>query len=91
MKQDTAYRLQFRGNVQIEERDFCPIVATVEFDRHDPTSLEVQLRLVGTQNENQVASSYLRNFPYDHLSLKNEEDATQSVQVASIRGYEIGD
>ena len=54
MNRDTAYKLQFRGNLQIDERDLCPIVATVEFDRHDPTSLEVQLRLIGTENENQL-------------------------------------
>jgi len=90
MNRDTGYRLQFRGTLQIDERDLCPIVATVEFDRHDPTSLEVQLRLIGTDNENQAASTYLRNFPYDDLSLKNEEDRTQSVQVLGINGYEIG-
>lgn len=90
MNRDTGYRLQFRGTLQIDERDLCPIVATIEFDRHDPTSLEVQLRLIGTDNENQAASTYLRNFPHDDLSLKNEEDRTQSVQVSGINGYEIG-
>lgn len=91
MNRDTGYRLQFRGTLQIDERDLCPIVATVEFERHDPTSLELQLRLIGAENENRAASTYLRNFPYDHLSLKNEEDSTQSVQVLGINGYEIGD
>jgi len=91
MNRNTGYRLQFRGNLQVDERALCPIIATVEFDRHDPTSLEVQLRLIGTENENRAASSYLRNFPYDHLHLKNEEDSAQSVQVLGINGYEIGD
>ena len=91
MNRNTGYRLQFRGTLQIDKHDFCPIVATVEFERHDPTSLEVELRLIGTGNENQAASAYLRNFPYDCLDLKNDEDSAQSVKVSGIKGYEIGD
>jgi hypothetical protein len=90
VNRDTVYSLQFRGTLQINENSSCPIVATIEFELHDPTSQKIDLHLIGSQKENQFASSYLRNFlRRDRLLLKNEEVLSQSVEVCGIRGYEV--
>ncbi|HYR76170.1 MAG TPA: hypothetical protein VEM96_10040 [Pyrinomonadaceae bacterium] len=89
MNRDTIYSLQFRGHLQMTEDKSSPIVATVEFEIHNPTSLKIEILLIGTEKENRVASSYLRNFPYNHLRLQNEEFASQSVDVWGIQGYEV--
>jgi hypothetical protein len=90
MNRDTVYSLQFRGTLQINENNSCPIVATIEFELHDPTSQKIDLHLIGSQKENQFASSYLRNFlRRDYLLLKNEEVLSHPVEVLGIRGYEV--
>src|SRR5688500_6919855 len=90
MDKGTTYRLQFKGHLRIDNRPHCPIVSTIEFDSHDPTTLNVDLLLIGDENENRAASISLSHPLHNYLWLHSSEEGKPSVEVLGIRGLTMG-
>jgi len=89
MNRDTTYKLQFRGRLQMSGDNSCPVVATMEFETYDPSSLEVNVLFIGDEKENRVASHYLQYSPYNYIWLQSDEGNIPAVEVLGIHRLEI--
>lgn len=61
-----------------------PIVSTVFYKLHDPTSLEVEVLLLGDEELRKAALIYLTQPPYDKIWLQSDEPRFSSVEVLGI-------
>jgi hypothetical protein len=91
MDKGTTYRLQFKGHLGIENRRTCPVLSTVEFELHDPSTLSIDLLLIGDENENRAAYFILSHPLYNYLWLYSSEKDKTSVEVLGIHGITTGD
>jgi hypothetical protein len=90
MNRDTTKRIQFQGHLGTEEGKSPRIVSTIEYQLYDPSSLKIDLLFLGDKNEQQAASSYLRNLRYNHVWLYSDDDHVPPVEVLGIHRTEEG-
>jgi len=86
MKREIARRLQFRGHIETGGTPHPPVAVTIEYELHDPTTLSVDLLLIGEEAERRAAALYLRHLPNDYLWLYSDEPGAPSVEVLGIHG-----
>lgn len=87
MKQGTRRRLQFRGHLETGDGTLPPVVSTIEYELYDPTSLSIDLLLLGEESERRAAILYLEHLPYNYLWLHSDELGVPSVEVLGIHGF----
>ena len=90
MNTDTTKRFQFQGHLGSEKAKSPRIVSTIEYQLYDPSSLKIDLLFLGDKNEQEAASSYLRNLRYNHVWLYSDDDQVPSVEVLGIHRTEEG-
>jgi hypothetical protein len=90
MNTDTIKRFQFQGHLGSEKGKSPRIVSTIEYQLYDPSSLKIDLLFLGDKNEQEAASSYLRNLRYNHVWLYSDDDQVPSVEVLGIHRTEEG-
>jgi hypothetical protein len=86
MKKETARRLQFRGHVEAGDAPPHQVAVTIEYELHDPTTLSVDLLLLGEEAERLAAIRHLRHLPNNYLWLHSDEPGVPSVEVLGIHG-----
>jgi hypothetical protein len=86
----TTRRIQYRSHfevgtgTQVPSGTVVPLIATVEYERHDPTTLEIELLLLGDEQEQGAALVSLQH-PFDsELWLHSDEPGYPSVEVLGI-------
>src|SRR5438046_807899 len=78
-------RLQFLSHVDNGEGGAFPIVSTLVYKLHDPTSLDIELLLLGDEQARRAALVYLTRPPYyDQIWLHSDEQRFPSVEVLGI-------
>lgn len=93
----TARRIQFRSHFEIgtgtqaPPGTVIPLIATVEYERHDPTTLDVELFLLGNKQEQGAAVVSLQRPFHSELWLRSDEPGTPSVEVLGIHRISGGD
>jgi hypothetical protein len=89
---ETERRIQFRGHVDNGEGKHFPLVSTIQYKLHDPTTLTIEVLLLGDEEERTAALSYLTPRPfYDSLWLHSDEERLASVQVLGIHHVQSGE
>lgn len=78
--------MQFRGHLGTRGEAAPQIVSTIEFDRHDPTTLNIDLLLLGGEEERRAAILYLRHLHQNYVWLSSDEAGAPSVEVLGIQG-----
>lgn len=91
IKRETIRRLQFHGHLESSNEKPPQVVSTIEFERHDPTTLSIDLLLLGEDEERRSAILYLRHSPYNHVWLHSDDASAPSVEVLGIQGISHGD
>lgn len=92
---ETERRIQFLGHVDNGEGKHFPVVATIEYKLHDPTTLAIDVLLLGDEEERKSALWYLIRPPfYDSIWLHSDEPRFASVEVLGIhrvsnRGFRV--
>jgi len=84
MNTSSTKRIQFQGHLGLEQGKAPQIVTTIEYEWHDPSSLKIELLLIGNEDEQEAASSFLRNRRYNHIWLYSDDDQVPSVEVLGI-------
>jgi len=83
---ETENRLQFLSHINNGGGNGFPIVSTVFYKLHDPTSLEVDVLLLGDEDLRKAALIHLTRPPYyDQICLESDEPRFSSVDVLGIR------
>lgn len=86
----TTRRIQFRSHfevgtgTQIPSGTVVPLIATVEYERHDPTTLDIELLLLGDAKEQGAAIVSLQRPFHSELRLPSDEPGAPSVEVLGI-------
>jgi hypothetical protein len=91
MMRKTTRRLQFRGRLGTGSEPEPQIVSTIEFERLDPTTLSIDLLLLGDEEERRAAVLYLRHLPHNYVWLRSAEAGAQSVEVLGVQGISHSD
>jgi len=82
---ETERRIQFLSHVDNSEGKPFPLVSTIEYKRHDPTTLAIDVLLLGDDEERTAALRYLILPPfYDSTWLTSDEPRIASVEVLGI-------
>jgi hypothetical protein len=90
MKRETTRLLQFRGHIETGGTPPPLVAVTIEYELHDPTTLSVDLLLIGEEAERRAAALYLRHLPVNHLWLHSDDPHVPSVEVLGIHGFSHG-
>jgi hypothetical protein len=82
---ETEQRMQFLSHVDNGEGKHFPLVSTLVYKLHDPTTLDIDLLLLGDEAERRDALIYLTRPPfYDQIWLHSDEPKFSSVEVQGI-------
>lgn len=82
----TQQRIQYRSHyevgtgTQVPSGTRVPLVVTIEYGRHDPTTLAIDLIPLGNEDERNAVLVFLRYF-HDEISLPSDEAGSPSVEV----------
>src|SRR6185295_17767525 len=82
---ETEQRMQFLSHVDNGETTTFPLVTTLVYRLHDPTSLDIEVLLLGDQEVRRAALIYLTRPPYyDSLWLHSDEPRFPSIRILGI-------
>jgi hypothetical protein len=86
----TTRRIQFRSHfevgtgTQVPPGTVVPLIASIEYERYDPTTLDIELFLLGDEKEQGAATVSLQRPFHDELWLRSDEPGATSVEVLGI-------
>lgn len=92
----TTRRIQFRSHfqvgsgTQIPSGTIVPLVATIDYDLYDPTTLAIDLLLLGNDEEQRSVITSLQRPFHSELWLHSDETGTPSVEVLGIHSLSGG-
>jgi len=89
MEPNNKKQFRFQGHLKIGEGKQAQFVCIIEYQLHDPTSLNIDLHLLGTEEEQRPAYIYLNGLPFNHLFLFSNERLEDSVEVLGIHRLSI--
>jgi hypothetical protein len=82
---ETERRYQFLSHVDNGEGKHFSLVSTILYRQHDPTTLDIEVLLLGDETERREALVYLTRPPfYDQIWLHSDEPRYSSVAVLGI-------
>jgi hypothetical protein len=86
----TARRIRFRSRfevgtgTQVPSGTVVPLIATIEYERHDPTMLDIELLLLADEQEQGAAIVSLQRPFHSDLWLHNDAPGVPSVEILGI-------
>src|SRR5437868_299439 len=82
---ETENRMQFLSHVDDGKGGAFPMVSTFVYKLHDPTSLDIEVLLLGDEEVRKAALIYLTRPPYyDRIWLHSDEPRFSSMEVLGI-------
>lgn len=90
MDRNTSKLIQFPGYFELGEERKARFVSRIEYELHDPSILKIDFLLLGDENDQKKASSYLQNLKYNYVWLYSEDDHVPSVEVFGIHRITTG-
>jgi hypothetical protein len=90
MYRNTNIQIKFPGYLDFGEGKVFHIAATIEYERFDPSSLDIDILLLGDQDKQMAAAQYMRNYPYNYLWLHSDDEMIPSVEIIGMNRLTVG-
>ena len=90
MYRNTNIQIKFPGYLDFGEGKVFHIAVTIEYERFDPSSLDIDILLLGDQDKQMAAARYMRHYPYNYLWLHSDDELISSVEILGISRLTVG-